>query len=297
MTRRPALVVGGVLIAVLGGLLGAAGPSAPAASTLAAAEIGASHTGSGLAESHWRVQPQALLQQELQQLTSREAATTTTTTVDEPTAANRPADHQRRSTAGGSVIAGGLDPGAAAAAVSFAVAQVGKPYLWGGTGPAAFDCSGLTQQAYRHAGVAIPRTSRQQARIGTPARLADLTPGDLLFYAYNTTDLDTVHHVTMYVGAGRVVHAPQAGDHVKLSPIWLTEYAGAIRPIPASAAHRTDTKPVGPTPTLEPSPTVQPGPPLPRWSRAPPSSRLPLSDRAPPSSQVLQLPRWSRAPP
>jgi cell wall-associated NlpC family hydrolase len=132
--------------------------------------------------------------------------------------------------------AGGLAPAPAALrALAFALTQVSKPYLWGGTGPSAFDCSGLTQQSYAHAGLALPRTAAEQARIGTPVRLADLLPGDLLFYAHDVHDAASIHHVTMYAGNGLVVHAPQTGELVHLSPVWLDEYIGAVRPVPAVA--------------------------------------------------------------
>ena len=86
-------------------------------------------------------------------------------------------------------------------AVDYAMAQVGKPYRWGGTGPGAFDCSGLTYKAYQAAGIDIPRNSWAQSQSGTPVARADLQPGDLVFF------YSPVSHVGMYIGDGMMVHA------------------------------------------------------------------------------------------
>lgn len=120
-------------------------------------------------------------------------------------------------------------PQAVSVAVGYALEQVGKPYVWGATGPDTYDCSGLVQRSYAMAGVSLPRTSREQARVGTPVELADLLPGDLLFWAYNPGDLGTVHHVAMYLGDGRIVQAPQPGEYVEVTSLWLNGYAGAVR--------------------------------------------------------------------
>lgn len=124
-------------------------------------------------------------------------------------------------------------PPATDVAINFALAQLGAPYVWGATGPHTFDCSGLTLRSYQAAGVQLPRTSREQARVGTripaSAGFDALAPGDLVFWAYRPNDLSTVHHVAIYLGDRKVVHAPQTGDVVKVSTIWPTEYAGGVR--------------------------------------------------------------------
>ena len=126
---------------------------------------------------------------------------------------------------------------AAQVALSFALDQLGKPYVWGAEGPVSYDCSGLTMRAYESAGYQLPRTAAEQSMVGTPVDVADLLPGDLLFYATDPSDLSTVHHVVMYAGAGLVVHAPHAGDVVRLGPMWLgPEYAGAVRVVDAAPA-------------------------------------------------------------
>jgi cell wall-associated NlpC family hydrolase len=120
-----------------------------------------------------------------------------------------------------------------AKAIAYAKRKLGKPYRWGAQGPDAYDCSGLTQQAYQAAGIHLPRTSAAQARVGhripPSAGIAALKPGDLVFWAYNPADLRTVHHVAIYLGGGKVIQAPRAGDVVKISSMWMTGYAGAVR--------------------------------------------------------------------
>jgi cell wall-associated NlpC family hydrolase len=107
----------------------------------------------------------------------------------------------------------------ARAAVTFALTQRGKPYLWGGTGPNSYDCSGLMLDAWRHAGVAIGRTTKDQIRNGTPTSISALQPGDLVLTPGGTGSLASPGHVGMYVGAGLVVHAPRTGDVVKTTAL------------------------------------------------------------------------------
>jgi hypothetical protein len=112
-------------------------------------------------------------------------------------------------------------PGSSAAvAVRFALAQLGKPYRWGADGPRSFDCSGLVQTSYRAAGVHLPRVSRQQYGAGKLVSLKHLRAGDLLFYAKATSDRRTIYHVGMYLGAGRMVEAPNRRAPVRIASIW-----------------------------------------------------------------------------
>ena len=118
----------------------------------------------------------------------------------------------------------------AATAIAAARAQLGKPYQYAGNGPDTFDCSGLTRWAYAAAGVSLPRTSREQWNVGPHPALADLRPGDLLFWATDTSNPSSIHHVALYVGAGWMIQAPHTGDVVRFSRIYLDGYIGATRP-------------------------------------------------------------------
>lgn len=136
-----------------------------------------------------------------------------------------------------SLVLLGARPGAAApgpaaeAAIEVALSALGRPYQWGAGGPGTFDCSGLTSWAYRGAGRTIPRTSRAQFAALPRVELADLAPGDLVFWA-DGADAATIHHVGLYIGGGRMVHAPRAGDVVKVSALWPGIF-GAVRPVAA----------------------------------------------------------------
>ncbi|NEK59530.1 C40 family peptidase [Geodermatophilus sabuli] len=116
------------------------------------------------------------------------------------------------------------DGGAAQAAVTAAMGQRGKPYVWAASGPGSFDCSGLTQYAFKAAGIALPHSSRMQAQMGQAVSRADLRPGDLVFF------YSPVSHVGIYIGNGQMVHAPTSGDVVKVASIdSMGGYSGARR--------------------------------------------------------------------
>ena len=115
-------------------------------------------------------------------------------------------------------------PAAVATAIAFATAQVGKPYIWGGTGPAGYDCSGLVMMAYRAAGIDLPRTTYQQVDAGSPVySLSQLQPGDLLFTPGSDGTVELPGHVGMFIGSyhgeGLVVQAPQTGEDIKITPL------------------------------------------------------------------------------
>ncbi|MCX5204739.1 C40 family peptidase [Streptomyces sp. NBC_00237] len=112
----------------------------------------------------------------------------------------------------------------AAQAVSFAYSALGKPYVWGATGPSSFDCSGLTQAAWRSAGVSLPRTTYTQINAGERISRSQLAPGDLLFFYSGIT------HVGLYIGDGRMIHAPRPGAPVRIAPIDQMPLTGATRP-------------------------------------------------------------------
>ncbi|MFJ3227815.1 NlpC/P60 family protein [Streptomyces sp. NPDC086783] len=99
-------------------------------------------------------------------------------------------------------------------AIAFARAQVGKPYVWGATGPDSYDCSGLTQAAWKAAGVSLPRTTWDQVDAGTTVPLSDIKPGDLVFF------YDDISHVGLYIGNGMMIHAPKPGAYVREESIY-----------------------------------------------------------------------------
>lgn len=118
----------------------------------------------------------------------------------------------------------GASSGRAAAAVAAAKSAVGRPYAWGASGPGSFDCSGLMQWAYGRAGTALPRTSQAQRSAGRQVPLGQARPGDLVVYK------DDASHVGMYVGHGRVVHAPHPGAAVRYDPVGMMPISSVTRP-------------------------------------------------------------------
>jgi cell wall-associated NlpC family hydrolase len=113
--------------------------------------------------------------------------------------------------------------GRAAQAIQFALAQRGKPYVSGGTGPSSYDCSGLTQAAYRSAGIAIGRTTWDQYDDGVHVSQSQLRPGDLVFF------YSGISHVAIYLGDGKIVHAPHSGAVVEIGQLSWMPFAGAVR--------------------------------------------------------------------
>jgi cell wall-associated NlpC family hydrolase len=114
--------------------------------------------------------------------------------------------------------------GRAAAAVRFAMAQVGKAYVYGAAGPNAYDCSGLTMRAWGAAGVGLPHSSGAQQGSGMRVSESELRPGDLVFY------YSPVSHVGMYIGNGLIVNALNPGAGVRVSGLHSMPYSGAVRP-------------------------------------------------------------------
>ncbi|MFF2653762.1 NlpC/P60 family protein [Streptomyces sp. NPDC058045] len=110
------------------------------------------------------------------------------------------------------------------AAVEFATEQLGKPYQWGAEGPATFDCSGLTSQAWAAAGQPIPRTSQEQWRLLRHVDPAAMRPGDLIIYH------DDASHVGMYIGKGLIIHAPRPGRTVTVTGAGSMRILGVVRP-------------------------------------------------------------------
>lgn len=127
-------------------------------------------------------------------------------------------------------LSGTISASTGAAAVSEAEAQIGKPYQWGGAGPDTFDCSGLVMWSYAQVGVHLDHWTGFQWEEGAHVSVDALQPGDLLFFAYNTSDPNTIHHVGMYIGNGQMVEAPYTGADVRISSDARSDFIGAIRP-------------------------------------------------------------------
>ncbi|MFC4565545.1 NlpC/P60 family protein [Nocardiopsis mangrovi] len=127
---------------------------------------------------------------------------------------------------GGSSYSGSAS-GNARTALDFAYSKIGTPYLWGGTGPNGYDCSGLMQAAWGSAGVSLPRTTYDQFNLPNKVSRADLQPGDIMFF------FDDLGHNGMYAGNGQMVHAPSSGKTVSvvnLADYWDSQFVGAVRP-------------------------------------------------------------------
>ena len=152
-------------------------------------------------------------------------------------------------------------------AVSFAKGQVGERYVYGGTGPSAWDCSGLTQAAWKTAGVSIPRTSQQQWSKLPKVSLNSLKPGDLIVFYKGAS------HIGIYIGDGKFVHAANSRTGVKLdsfSGYYRTNAIGAVRPTPYKATGTT-------TPKLTKKPSVPQKPKAKAEKRGTPPTSLNVS--------------------
>lgn len=121
-------------------------------------------------------------------------------------------------------------PGAAGEAIGYALAQLGKPYVWGAAGPDSFDCSGLVMAAWRRAGVRLPHSASMQWSTVTHLARSELRPGDLVFYYPN------VQHVAMYLGDDKIIQAPNSRTPVSIAPIDSAPIHGYGRPGPRTAS-------------------------------------------------------------
>jgi cell wall-associated NlpC family hydrolase len=123
-----------------------------------------------------------------------------------------------------------LDP--ATVVVGYALAQLGKPYVWGGEGPDVFDCSGLTMRAWQQGGVTLNRHSSDQWNNGRPIKPEAVRPGDLVFFGPDPLDPGSINHVTLAIGGGMVVEAPHPGATVRIASMWRSSLVGAVRVSP-----------------------------------------------------------------
>ncbi|WP_370110669.1 NlpC/P60 family protein [Streptacidiphilus sp. MAP12-33] len=165
-----------------------------------------------------------------------------------------------------------------AAAVAYAFEQLGKPYVWGAQGPMSFDCSGLTSQAWLHAGMPIPRTSQEQWAQLPQVSLDALRPGDLILYFEGAT------HVAIYIGGGLVIQAPHPGAFVDIAPIAQNPILGAVRPDPQDPSLGSYTPPTIPSGSQNPQPvgpTLPPAPPSPKPTPSPTTTPSPRPTHSP----------------
>jgi cell wall-associated NlpC family hydrolase len=140
--------------------------------------------------------------------------------ADRPSTPSRPSDPVAPPPSGGG---GGGASGSAAAVVAYARAQVGKPYCYGGSGSACFDCSGLTMMAWQQAGVSLPHSSAAQYSVGRRVSAGELQPGDLIFY------YSPISHVSVYIGNGQRISATHTGDYVRVQSLG-SSIVGYARP-------------------------------------------------------------------
>jgi cell wall-associated NlpC family hydrolase len=143
---------------------------------------------------------------------------------------------------------------AAARAVSFAKAQLGKPYVFGATGPNAYDCSGLTSTAWRHAGVSIPRTAHAQWHGLAHVSPSNVRVGDLVIYRGGL-------HVAIYIGGGKIIEAPRPGANVRIAPWrsgwYASHFTAVVRPHGADTVTHKQVAPKA-TPQVEKAPQAVP---------------------------------------
>jgi cell wall-associated NlpC family hydrolase len=144
------------------------------------------------------------------------------------------AKEAKRQNADASKVATSRASDAAAVAIAYAESKIGIPYLWGGTGTAAqggrFDCSGLAQAAYAKAGIRLPRVANDQYNTtDVHPSWGDLKPGDLVFFGEKGNSR-SIHHVGIYIGDGKMIHAPRTGTKIRINNVhYMDDYFGATR--------------------------------------------------------------------
>lgn len=208
-------------------------------------------------------------------------------------------------------------------ALNYALGKIGSWYVWGDEGPSTFDCSGLAYWSYGQVGVRVPRVANDMyhgthAIQATKRTLGDqLLPGDLVFFASDSSDWRSIYHMGIYVGGGKMVHAPTTGDKVKIGQVKWSRFFGATRifdavrapnatptttapsstppsstlpsSTPPSSTPPSSTPPTSTPPTSTPPSSAPP-------SSAPPSSAAPTTTTAPPPAPEPTVDETSKAP-
>ena len=161
-----------------------------------------------------KAEQEALARQQAQKEAEEKAAAQAKTSTT--TRASAPSFSSSGSASGSSII-------------NTAMNYLGVPYVWGGSTPSGFDCSGFVQYVFKKNGVSLPRTAASQSGVGTSVSRSNLQPGDLVFFSNG----GGISHVGIYIGNGNMVHAPHTGDVVKVTSInssyYISHYAGAKR--------------------------------------------------------------------
>jgi peptidoglycan DL-endopeptidase CwlO len=160
-------------------------------------------------------------QQEAQLVAQRAASQETATEVKQQSQAQVSVPTQSTTP---TVVASNVTNSATATSVIATAKQyLGVPYVWGGSTPSGFDCSGFTSYVFRSVGISLPRTSRDQQNVGTRISLSQVQPGDLVFRG------SPAYHVGIYIGGGQYIHAPQTGDVVKIASFNPSKFSTASR--------------------------------------------------------------------
>ncbi|GLW59232.1 transglycosylase family protein [Kitasatospora phosalacinea] len=208
LTEGPDMIYPGQQLS-LGGGSSTAQQSAPAAKSSSSHQDSSSYKDSSWKSGRSAAKP-----------STGSASTATTTTAKTATTA---------SSTTASTTTATKATGSKAAAIDFALSKVGQAYVYGGTGNGGWDCSGLTQAAFRQAGISLPRVAADQADYSTRVSLDSLQPGDLLFWSSNGAN-SGVYHVALYVGDGKYVEAanPRAGVRTETIANWAPDFAGRV---------------------------------------------------------------------
>ena len=136
---------------------------------------------------------------------------------------------QQAGSASSQQVSGTVSASTEQAALQAAASQLGKPYEWGASGPDSYDCSGLVMWAYSQVGVQVDHWTGDQWNEGAHISVAEIRPGDLLFFATDTSDPNTIHHVGMYAGNAQMIEAPYTGANVRYSDAFRPDLIGVVR--------------------------------------------------------------------
>lgn len=161
--------------------------------------------------------------QEEQLAAQQEASQETETTPETQQQSQAQVSVNKQSTTPSVAASNVTNSATANSVIANAKQYLGVPYVWGGSTPSGFDCSGFTSYVFRSVGISLPRTSRAQQNVGTRISLNQVQPGDLVFRG------SPAYHVGIYIGGGQYIHAPQTGDVVKIAPFNPSKFSTASR--------------------------------------------------------------------